>query len=264
MAAAARKCGHIALACPGVAWYVESTDVATSYAPNTARVLAMKSVAPIFRPNFTLLSCALVAATFVGCESKRTSAPAKPAVDSSPQAKYERVIQALREGLRSSDDSNSIRHTIRDAAGSGTAVVSYEIDAPSEITKPQGVDEAPRATVAIITIASYSSLPAAGKGDSEEQDRDKPRSASGDSAESQLSDMGIEVMDAEQMTEDFATANAPRLKPPGISTRTSKTETKVVYELMYEKDRWRLAAPPKADALESTNMAMQMALKRQM
>lgn len=113
-------------------------------------------------------------------------------------------------------------------------------------------------------ISSYSSLPAADKEDDKQEENEKPRRDSGESASSQLSEMGVEVMDAGKLTEDFASATAPRLKPPGISTRTSKTETRVVYELIYEKDRWRLAVPPKADALDSTNEAIQMALQRQM
>jgi hypothetical protein len=214
----------------------------------------------------------LVAVVLVGQPGCESNDPPPPrTVDTSPQAKFERLVAALRRGLETGVDSGGVRYTFSDTAGAASTVFSYKVDAPEKINASPTPGELPRATIKITQRSSYSSLTSSKEDEDEgtESDSEKPKERrsgdqlSPDEKQSELEALGYEVLDPSLVDKDFADAASSRVRAPDFSTRTITTDTVVEYELVFENNRWRMAAPPAADTPESTNIAMDLALKRQ-
>lgn len=209
-----------------------------------------------------LLVCSLVN---VGCDSKNSSAPARPPRDVSPEAKYQRLVVEL-ERILSADPKMSGRTVMPGEAGSATSTTRYNIAAPKSVLIPKD-GSAPQVSVEITQTTTFSFLPAPKKSkeesESTEAESSDPRNDKMGELNSNLKEMGVEVLDPEKLKNDLEKAAGGRITPPAMS-QTVNTEKHVTYDLIYENDRWRLARPPAADALESTNIAIQQALQRQL
>ena len=207
------------------------------------------------------LACGVVCAALVGlagCEGpSETDVTAKPQIDRSPKAKFDRIVAELRDLLQG---NGVTRETIRDNAGSGTATSSYDIQVQ------KGVDENPEpgkplmVTIAITHKASYSSM--RNEVPDEEEPSDEQPTVPADTAEN-LGEAGYEVLDPSRMAEDFARATKPGMTVPGSVAGAIESRNEVIYDLIYENNRWRMAVPPSVDSLQSTNEAMKIALERQ-
>ncbi len=202
-----------------------------------------------------------------GCESGSTPDPART-VDNSPQAKFNRVVAALRKGLDTGVESGGGRYTFSDTSGAGSTVFSYTVDAPEKITEPNTPGKLPRTTIKITQSSSYSALTSSKEDEEDREDeRSNKRGSDNDAlteeTQANLESIGYEVLDPALVNKDIADAAAPRIRAPDYSTRTITTDTVVVYDLVFENNRWRMAAPPSADTPESTNIALDLALKRQ-
>lgn len=195
-----------------------------------------------------LLSLLVVAG---GCESKRPSASNKPTTDQSPQAKFDRIVDTLRDKLE----------TTPSVEGTST---QYKIEAPDSI-KESAPGKVLTATIKVTQSSSYSYLPPKRKeGEEEAESKGLPQSNPlGETKGEQLKSMGLEVFDESTVDEDLANAFGPQLKPLEAPPRTIDSDTHIVYELVYEKDRWRLASLPPTDVMEATTVVMEQALKRQ-
>jgi hypothetical protein len=185
----------------------------------------------------------------------------------SPEAKYQRVVAELQRVLSADPNMTGGRVIMPSESGSATTTTKYTVAAPENVTAAKD-GSAPRVTIDITQISSYSFLPAP-KPEGEEEPEDTGYDSNDPSKDplgelgSNLKDMGVEVLDPEQMKEDLDKAAGGRVGPP-VMRQTVKGEKHVTYDLIYENDRWRLARPPAADALESTNIAIQQALQRQL
>lgn len=185
----------------------------------------------------------------------------------SPEAKYQRVIAELQRVLSADPNMTGGRVIMPSEAGSATTTTKYAVAAPEKITVPKD-GSAPRVSIEITQVSSYSFLPAP-KPEGEEEPEEKGYDSSDPSKDplgelsSNLKDMGVEVLDPEKMKKDLEKAAGGRVGPP-VMRQTVQAEKHVNYDLIYENDRWRLARPPAADALESTNIAIQQALQRQL
>ncbi|MCO6047210.1 hypothetical protein NG895_25200 [Aeoliella sp. ICT_H6.2] len=209
-------------------------------------------------------------AVLSGCEKKQTVNPAFAPREQSPQAKFDRIMASLNDKLGTDPMSgrDGMYASSPSDVGSGTSVIHYSIQAPTEIAEP-APGELPTATIKITQSSSYSFFPAKPSEEEEEEedgekDSQKSRNSLG-STEEELDSMGIEILDPSKVDKDLAEAFAPKpkLKPLDTTARTIRNDTHVTYQLVYEKDRWRLASPPAADAMQATNMAIEQALKRQ-
>lgn len=218
---------------------------------------------PILRrvAGFCLLTL-LVAAT--GCESEPPATKNLPTPDRSPQAKFDRIVATLHDKLGVDPlAGQSGRFTSPSKAGTGTSVIHYTIDAPEKIEEP-AAGKPLMATITITQSTSYSFFPAKGDDEDEaEQGNKQPPTSPLGSTSDELEAMGVEVLDPAMVDSDLAGAFETKLKPLAPTTRTIDNDTKVVYQLIYDRDRWRLAVPPAADSMQATNMALEQALKRQ-
>ncbi len=212
---------------------------------------------------FIAVSALLLAS---GCDSKAPEAPART-IDSSPQAKFDRVVAALRKGLDTGVESGGGRYTFSDTDGAGSTVFSYTIDTPEKISEPTAPGRLPRAKIRITQRSSYSALTSSKDDDEEEKKkkdkRDKADQLAPEDKQAELEAMGYEVLDPALVDKNLADATTPNVRTPDFSTRTISTDTAVEYELVFENNQWRMAGPPPADAPESANIAMDLALKRQ-
>jgi hypothetical protein len=210
-----------------------------------------------------LLLCSLVS---VGCDSKNSSTPARPPRDVSPEAKYQRLVVELERILSADPKMTGGRTIMPGEAGSATSTTRYTIAAPESVSIPKD-GSAPQVSVEITKTTTFSFLPAPKKSQDESEstgaESTDPRNEEVGELNSNLKEMGVEVLDPEKLKRDLEMAAGGRVKPPAMS-QTVNTEKHVTYDLMYENDRWRLARPPAADALESTNIAIQQALQRQL
>ncbi|WP_442483421.1 hypothetical protein [Aeoliella sp. SH292] len=210
-----------------------------------------------------LLVCSVVS---VGCDSKNSSAPARPPRDVSPEAKYQRLVLELERILSADPKMTGGRTIMPGEAGSATSTTRYSIAAPKSVLIPKD-GSAPQVSVEITKTTTFSFLPAPKKSQEEsegtEAESSDPRNDNMGELNSNLKEMGVEVLDPEKLKSDLEKAAGSRITPPAMS-QTVNTEKHVTYELIYENDRWRLARPPAADALESTNIAIQQALQRQL
>lgn len=200
-----------------------------------------------------------------GCDNNVEPKPSAPVIDTGPQAKFDRVVAELRRRLAAATQSGGGRYTTRDPYGTLSTVTSFEVQAPEKITLPSKPGQLPTARIKVIRQSSYLSLSSA-KQDEEETAGAASDEEKGDlnsSVPQELESMGIEVLDPEMAEEDFAKAVAPRVRVPDFSTRQNSANTETIYDLVFENNRWRMAGPPAADAPESSNDAITVALKRQ-
>jgi hypothetical protein len=196
-----------------------------------------------------------------------SSEPARPPRDMSPEAKYQRVLTELQRVLSADPNMTGGRVIMPGDTGSATTTTKYTVGAPETIAVPKD-GSAPRVSIDITQVSSYSFLPTPKPEGDEEPEETVPETSEPEKDPlgelgSNLKEMGVEVLDPEQMKKDLEKAAGGRVGPP-VMRQTVKGEKRVNYELIYENDRWRLARPPAADALESTNIAIQQALQRQL
>lgn len=223
---------------------------------------------PVFcRPKYgtSAIGAALLVLA-VGCDSKSPPTP-KPTIDISPQAKFDRLVAVLRSELETGSDSGSGRYTFSDSSASGSTIFSYTIEAPEKISEPSRPGAPPHATVKITQTSTFSSVVSPSEDNQDNEQADKRNSLSEvppEQRQAVLEDMGFEVLDPELVGEDFSKAmSGPRLQSPKLASEKVTAEKIVEYKLIFENDRWRMASPPPAEAPESANYALDLALKRQ-
>ncbi len=197
-----------------------------------------------------------------GCDTAPPS-PAVPKIDASPQAKFDRVVAELRRRLASGTDSGGGRYTISDPYGTLSMVTSYDVKAPEKITMPSKPGQLPHARIKVIRESTSVSLGSADDDKSGDSSDDDEKVESPPIQPQDLASMGYEVLDPEMVHEDIVNATSPRVRVPDFSSRQISSNTETVYDLVFENNRWRMAGPPSGDAPESTNDALDVALKRQ-
>lgn len=228
----------------------------------------MKRAATPSTSPFLLAGCCLVLCSLgsVGCDFEDRDEPARPPRDVSPEAKYQRLIVELERILSADPKMTGGRTIMPGEAGSATATTRYSVAAPKSVLIPKD-GSPPQVTLEITQTTSFSFLPSSKKSKAESgdpsDDSSDPRNEKMGELNSNLKEMGVEVLDPEKLRDDLQNASDGRLTPPAMS-QTVNTEKHITYDLIYENDRWRLARPPAADALPSTNIAIQQALQRQL
>lgn len=211
-----------------------------------------------------LLCCGLALAT--GCDKKNNEASRQPPKETA-QTRFDRIVEALRERLEDSDGRSSDRYTFRDSSGAGSAAFAFYVEPSTAVIAEPARGESAQASITVTLETSYSALPSEKSEDQaaeEEQTREEHNNRRAANIDAYgVTEDGVEVLDSDLLAEPPAGSSTGRAMAPDISTRTITGKNITKYELIYERDLWRLASPPKADAPESANAAMERALKRQ-
>jgi len=211
-----------------------------------------------------MVGCGLTVAT--SCNPQQADGPKQQPTETA-QTRYDRILEAMRERLEDTDGSSRDRFTFRDSSGAGTAAFAFRVEPSTTIIAEPARGESAQATITVTLETSYSALPSekkeaeAAEEEQQRDERDERRAANMDAYG--VTEDGVEILDSDLLVDaPTGTANG-RAMTPDISTRTITGKNVTKYELIYDRDLWRLASPPKADAPESANAAMERALKRQ-
>ncbi|WP_145251752.1 hypothetical protein [Aeoliella mucimassa] len=218
-------------------------------------MMASTLVSP-FRIVFPLV-CGLGLLVFTGCDSESDSSTPVAVQEVSPQEKFDRVLDKLREQLQGTGPRH---HTIHDSAGSGMATISYEIEVTETVDSVIEPGKPLKATIEVTQNTSYSSLRTESSDD--EAETEEPDQSPVDPLES-LGKEEKDLLGDDSIGEEFLKPTSPKLDLPRAITKPIERSKTVTYQLIFENNRWRMAVPPSKDSLDSTNLAMQMALDRQ-
>src|SRR5690606_22998251 len=94
-----------------------------------------------------------------GCDFGDDPQARRPPRDTSPEAKYQRVLVELDRVLSADPNRTGGRSVMASDAGSATTTTKYRVSAPESISVPDD-GSAPTVSVDITQVSTYSFLPA--------------------------------------------------------------------------------------------------------
>ncbi|MGI9456246.1 MAG: hypothetical protein ACR2NU_06765 [Aeoliella sp.] len=199
-----------------------------------------------------------------GCD-RQSSDPAPPPSQLTPQDRFDRVVESMREQLEDHGNSGSVgRITIRDSAGVGSTSYTYRVDASPKVVPPQEEGGPYLANIKVTFESSYSaSRSTAAEEEEEAEKKEEQASNQSPTVDELLGASGPDILDPELVPDLPTESNGPAPFRPEFPTETGPAIQVTVYQLEYHNDKWRFAIPPPHDAPKSSNDAMRRALKRQ-